>query len=155
MSALGRPAAVLISPQISAEALYAPTSLLNVFGPGRIGDAERGTKAEWGALNNRDTLRLEELADKILIVRQLGAGRCGTPERASAGRVYVERAFRLRALDTARLVEHRNAEIPPFLEHSVVPGDEFLRPVERLDCRPLCHGGRIRRRLRLDHRHRS
>jgi hypothetical protein len=65
----------------------------------------------------------------------------GPPHGAGAGRIDVERAFRFGAMDAARLIEHRDAEIAPLLEDRVVLGDEVLRPFERLDRRPLRHRG--------------
>ena len=78
----------------------------------------------------------------------------GLADGAGAGRIDVEGAFRRRAVDAVGLVEHRHHEVAPLLEDLVVLGDEVLRPVQRLDRRPLRDRRRVGGRLRLDHRHR-
>ena len=113
-----------------------------------------GTETERRALHHRHALGLQQLGDEVLVGHELVSARRRPADGAGTGRIDVERALRLRALDAARLVEHRDAQVAALLEDRVVLGDEVLRPVERLDRRPLRHRSRVRGRLRLDHRHR-
>src|SRR5262249_19336000 len=129
--------------QVSAEALDAAAGLFQVLGLGGVGDAERRAVAERRALHHRDALGLQKLGDEVLVGRKLLAGRRGLAHRTGAGRIDVERAFRLRALEAVGLVEHRDAEVAALLEDRVVLGDEVLRAVERLDRRPLRYRDRV------------
>ena len=77
------------------------------------------------------------------------------PDRPGAGRIDVERAFRGRALQMPRpgsASRRRGRAAPRRL--SGTPRDEVLRPVERLDRRPLRDGAGARRLLALHHVHR-
>src|SRR4029077_4635695 len=141
-------------PQIAAEALDARAGLFERAGRGRVGNAERLANPEWRALHHGDALGLQQFGDEIIVGRELFAGRRGLADGAGARRINIKSAFRLRALDAAGLIEHRDAQIAPLLEDLVVLGDEVLWPIERLDRRPLRHRRRVRRRLRLDYRHR-
>src|SRR5262245_46654882 len=125
--------------QVAAEALDAPASFLHVLGLGGVGNAERGTETERRTLHHRHDLGLQQLGDEVLVGDELMAARRGPAHGAGARRVDIERALGLGALDAARLIEHRDAEVAPLLEDSVVLGDEVLRSVERLDRRPLRH----------------
>src|ERR1043166_9530043 len=140
--------------QIAAEALDAPAGLFQVFGLGRVGDAERRPDAERRALHHRAALGVQQLGHEVLVSRKRLARRRGPADRAGAGWIDIERALRPRAFEALRLVEHRDAEVAPLLEDRIVLRDEILRPVERLDGGPLRNRGRVRGRLRLDHRHR-
>src|SRR5438132_2401860 len=111
--------------QIAAEALDAAAGLFEVLGLGRVGDAERRPEAERRTLHHRNAFGLEQLGDEILIVAELLAVRRSLADRAGAGRIDVERALGARALDAVRLVEHRDAEVAPFLEDLVVLRDEI------------------------------
>src|SRR6266446_5558351 len=106
--------------QIPAEPLDAPTGFFQIFGPGRVGDAERRAGAECGALHHGDPFGVEQLGDEVLVGLQPFAGRRQLADRPAAGRIDIERALRLRAGDAFRLVEHGDHEIAAFLEHLVV-----------------------------------
>ena len=76
------------------------------------------------------------------------------PTASAAVDVEVERAARRVAGEPVRLVEDRDAEIAPPLEHRDVVLDERLVTRERLDSGPLADARRPARGLRLDLRHR-
>src|SRR5215831_15484313 len=102
--------------QVAAEALNAPASFLDVLGLGGVGDAECGTQAERRTLHHRHSLRLQQLADEVLVGDELLSGRRGSADGAGTGRIDIERALGLGALDAARLIEHRDAEVAALLE---------------------------------------
>src|SRR5882724_272737 len=129
--------------QIAAKALDAFAGVFEIGGLGGVGDPERWAKPERRALHHGDALRLQKLGDEILVVADHLAGRRSLADSAGAGRIDVEGAFRPRAIDALGLIEHRDHEVAPFLEHLIVRRDEVLRPVERLDRGPL----RDRRRV--------
>src|SRR6516164_10608805 len=129
--------------QVAAEALDAPASFLDVLGLGGVGDAECGTETERRTLHYRHALGLQQLGDEVLVGDELVSGRRRSADGAGAGRIDVERALGLGALDAARLIEHRDAEVAALLEDRIVLVDEVLRPVERLDRRPLRHRRRV------------
>src|SRR5262245_24646571 len=61
--------------KISAEALDALASVLEVGGLGRIGDAERRSKTEGRALHHCDAFGFQKLGDKVLVIGEHLAGR--------------------------------------------------------------------------------
>src|SRR5262245_44654341 len=115
--------------QVAAEALNAPASFLHVLGLGGVGNAERGTETERRTLHHRHALGLQQLGDEVLVGAELMAARRGPAHGAGARRIDVERALGLGALDAARLIEHRDAEVAPLLEDGVVVGGEVLLSV--------------------------
>ena len=76
------------------------------------------------------------------------------PMSIRAGREDVERAFRARAFQALRLVQHGDDEVAALLEDLAARRDEVLRAVERLDRRPLRDRAGARSLLALDHVHR-
>src|SRR3954471_6396489 len=123
--------------QFRAEALDALASVLQERVRGRVGDAQVRAEAEGRALHGRDALRLQEFGDEIRIALDPLARGCRAPDRLGAGWIDVERAFRRRAADVAGLIEHRDYEVAPFFEGFAEHRQVVLRPVERLDRRPL------------------
>src|SRR5579862_801078 len=107
-------------PQIGAKALDALARLLQRRGRSRVGDAECRAEPERRPLHHRHALGVEKLGDEILVGLDAVAGRCRLAHGARAGRIDVERALRLRALDALGLVEHGDAQVAPFLEDLVV-----------------------------------
>src|SRR5229473_5629641 len=137
-----------------AGALDARAGVAQRFGRGGVGDAEMGRQTEGHALHHRDALGIEQILDEIGVgFDRLALGRA-LAERAGAGGIDIERALRPRALDALGAVEHADHEIAALLEGGVVPGDEILGPVERLDRGGLADRARVRGRLRLQGRHR-
>src|SRR2546421_1596316 len=66
--------------QIAAEPLDAAAGFLEVFGLGRVGDAERRPGAERRPLHYRDTLGVEQLSDEFLVGLDLLARGRGPPD---------------------------------------------------------------------------
>src|SRR5262245_37483941 len=85
------------SGQVAAEALDAPARLLQVFGLGRIRDAESRPETEGRTLHHRYAFGLQQLGDEVLIGNELVAGRRGTADGPRAGRIDVERTLGLGA----------------------------------------------------------
>src|SRR3954454_14937758 len=90
--------------QVAAETLDATAGLLHVLGLGRVGDAKRGTETEGSALHHCHALGLQQLRHEVLVGDELVAAGRRPADGAGTGRVNIERALRLRALDAARLV---------------------------------------------------
>src|SRR5579885_2883389 len=119
--------------QVPAEALDATTGLFQIFGLRRVGNAKGRSEAEGRALHHRHAFRLQQLRDEIRVVCEFAARGRGLADGAGTGWINIEGTLRHRAFDALRLVEHRHDEVTPLLEDTIVPGDEILRTVERLD----------------------
>src|SRR5438270_13285191 len=89
--------------QIPAEALDAPAGFLEVFGPGRIRNAERRTDTEGRALHHRDAFAVQQLGDEVLVGRELFSIRRSAAHGAGAGRIDIKRALGARAFDALGL----------------------------------------------------
>src|SRR5262245_60880115 len=100
--------------QIAAEALNALAGVFEIGRLGCVGNPERRAEPERRTLHDRDTLGLQQLGDKALVVLdQIARGR-GLADGADAGGIDVERAVRPRTVDALRLIEHADHEIAPF-----------------------------------------
>ena len=141
------------SPQLGGELLDLLARLFELLERRRVGDAEVRALAEGGSVHDGDALRIQKLGDEILVVLDHLARRRFPADRARAGRIDIERAFRLRALQMLRLAEHRHDEIAPLLERLAAHGHEVLRPVQRLDRSPLRDRAGARGLLALHHVH--
>src|SRR6185437_11119663 len=104
------------SPQLGGELLNLLARLLELIERGGVGDTEVRPLAEGRALNRRDAFLIQKLGDEVLVRSDHLAGRRRSADRAGAGRIDIERALRLRALQVLRLAEHRHDEVAPLLE---------------------------------------
>src|SRR5215813_8761423 len=101
--------------QIAAKALDALAGVFEVRRLGRIGDAEGRSKAEGRSLHHSDAFSFQKLRDKILVIGEQLARRRGLADGAGAGRIDVKGAFRARAVDAPRLVQHAHHEVAALL----------------------------------------
>src|SRR5580704_2290341 len=108
--------------QITAKPLDAPAGFLHIFGLGGVGNAKRGTEAERSTLHHRNAFGFQKLRYEIFVGRELPSALRDSPHGTGAGGIDIERAFRLGAMDAARLVEHGDAEVPALLEDEIVLG---------------------------------
>jgi hypothetical protein len=102
----------------------------------RVGNPEVRAQPERRAMHRGHAFGRQQLGHEVLV------GSITLPDGAvlpisPARRIDVERAFRRRALDARRLVQHRHHQVAAALEDLVVGRDEILRAVQRLDRRPL------------------
>ena len=67
-------------------------------------------------MNNTDAFGLQNIAAEILVIHNHIAVRRFLANAAGHRWVDVEGAFRRRALETRRLIEHRNNDVAPFLK---------------------------------------
>src|ERR1700730_7584563 len=79
----------------------------------RIGNPKIRAKPEGRALHHGNALRFEKRGDKILVIADHFAVRSFLTDRASAGWIDIERAFRRGTVQIFSLVEHRDDKIPP------------------------------------------
>src|SRR5215831_8066266 len=77
--------------QSTAGAIDAPARIAQHFGRGGVGDAEVRRQPEGGAVHHSDARFFQQIADKILVIRDRPAGRGALADDAGAGRVHVER----------------------------------------------------------------
>src|SRR6516225_8998127 len=103
--------------QITAKALDALASILEIARLGRIGNPECRAKPERRTLHHGDTLGFQELGDKAFVVLDHIARWRGPADRARTGRIDIERTLRPRTVDALGLVEHANHQIAPCPEH--------------------------------------
>ena len=115
---------------------------------------KNGLMAKAAPCTHGHALLVQQRQHEVLVGVDLDALGRGLADQPLAGRIDVERALRLRALEALGLVQHRHHEIAPLHERLVVARDEVLRTVQRLHARPLRDRGRVGGRLRLQLAHR-
>src|ERR1044072_5391839 len=93
---------------------------------GRVTDAERWRQAESAAMHGRDAMLVEKEGDQILVsLDALAARRCPADQAGGVG-VNVKGAFRHRAGQAGRIVQHRHHQVAAAAEGGVAFLEEAL-----------------------------
>lgn len=123
--------------QIPAETLYPRAGLFEIFGRSGVRNAEGGAARKRSAVNNGDAFFFQQCRGEGFVVDDLDTRFAGHANGACARWIDIECAFRRRALEAARLVEHGDHEIAALFEDRIVLFDEVLRTIECFDGGPL------------------